>query len=133
MAEPGARVFALPVVLFLPWPPSVNTYWRSLSRGKLAGRVLVSEKGRAYRKTVGDLIAANRVVGFSVHRVAVDIEACPPDRRKRDLDNLPKAVLDALTHAGLWVDDSQVDDLRIWRSPHRTGEIVVTIRPMVTA
>ncbi|WP_317472009.1 RusA family crossover junction endodeoxyribonuclease, partial [Cronobacter sakazakii] len=30
--------------------------------------------------------------------------------RKRDLDNLPKAVFDALTSAGFWLDDGQVDD-----------------------
>lgn len=30
------------------------------------------------------------------------------DRRRTDLDNLVKTVLDAGTQAGLWVDDSQV-------------------------
>jgi len=42
-----------------------------------------------------------------------------PDKRRRDLDNLPKALLDGLTHSGIWDDDSQIDDLRIMR-----GEIV---------
>ncbi len=28
--------------------------------------------------------------------------------RKRDLDNLPKAVFDALTSAGFWLDDGQI-------------------------
>lgn len=133
MAETGARAFAVPLKLYLPWPPTVNTYWRSVTKGRLAGRVLISEKGRAYRKAVSDQVVMDRAASFGAQRVAVDIEACPPDRRQRDLDNLPKAVLDALTHAGLWVDDSQIDDLRIWLSPVRTGEIVVTIRPMVTA
>ncbi|NBW20709.1 MAG: RusA family crossover junction endodeoxyribonuclease [Caulobacteraceae bacterium] len=48
--------------------------------------------------------------------VRVVIEAFPPDRRKRDLDNILKSLLDALTHAGVWEDDSQIEDLRIYRS-----------------
>ena len=38
------------------------------------------------------------------------IEAWMPDKRVRDLDNLLKAPLDALTRAGFWVDDSQIAD-----------------------
>jgi len=48
-------------------------------------------------------------------RLSVRIEAYPPDKRKRDLDNLPKAPLDALTISGLWKDDSQIDELHIVR------------------
>ena len=33
----------------------------------------------------------------------------PPDLRRRDLDNLLKPTLDALQHAGVYEDDSQVD------------------------
>ncbi|NBW23084.1 MAG: RusA family crossover junction endodeoxyribonuclease, partial [Caulobacteraceae bacterium] len=43
-------------------------------------------------------------------------EAFPPDKRKRDLDNVLKSLLDALTHANVWDDDSQIDDLRIYRN-----------------
>lgn len=39
-----------------------------------------------------------------------------PDNRRRDLDNLLKAALDAIVKAGLLVDDSQVVDLRIYRA-----------------
>lgn len=33
----------------LSWPPSVNKYWRHPTKGKLAGRHLISEEGRRYR------------------------------------------------------------------------------------
>jgi crossover junction endodeoxyribonuclease RusA len=44
------------------------------------------------------------------------IQAWLPDRRRRDLDNLLKAVQDALAHAGVYDDDSQIVDLRIRRA-----------------
>ena len=37
------------------------------------------------------------------------MDAFPPDRRRRDLDNLQKPLLDALQHAGVYEDDSQID------------------------
>lgn len=36
-------------------------------------------------------------------------------RRRRDIDNLTKCVLDALAHAGVYEDDCQIDDLRVRR------------------
>jgi len=53
-----------------------------------------------------------------------------PDRRRRDLDNLLKSLLDAITHAGIWDDDSQVKHLEIrefGREPP-DGRIFVEIR-----
>lgn len=114
--------------LILPYPPSVNSIWRTPRTGKLAGRTLLSEKGRAYRKAVADAMWEQRAGALPLtQRLRVDIEARMPDRRRRDLDNIPKAVLDALTHAGVWHDDSQIDDLRVFRGPLLTGEIIVTI------
>jgi crossover junction endodeoxyribonuclease RusA len=113
--------------LILPFPPSVNTYWRHLSKGPLAGRTLLSEDGRKYRQAVAKAMVLQCAPGIGDRRVKLDIEARMPDRRRRDLDNVPKALLDALTHAGFWADDSQIDDLRVWRSDRMGGELVVTV------
>ena len=43
--------------------------------------------------------------------------------KKPDLDNLAKAVMDALTNAGAWSDDAQVCDLRLLK---RFGEAAET-------
>ena len=100
----------------LPYPPSVNRYWRHPTTGKLAGRHLISEEGRAYRLAVQKAVIVQRV--RATHgRLAVHIIADVPDRRARDLDNLPKSVLDGLTHAHVWLDDAVIDDLRITRGP----------------
>ena len=107
----------------LPWPPSVNGYWRSFR-----GRPIISKRGREFRN---DAIAAvleqgkQRLAG----RLSVVFVAHPPDRRTRDLDNHLKAPQDALTAAGVWSDDSQIDDLRIVRGECvKGGKMVVEIR-----
>lgn len=100
------------IALSLPWPPSANTYYRSVM-----GRVLISKEGRQYRQTVQATALEQRVGGFIAEaRVSVRVHAFPPDRRRRDLDNMLKPMLDAMTHAGLWVDDSQIDELSIRRA-----------------
>ena len=108
----------------LPWPPSVNRYYRNV-----AGVTKISAEGRAYRAAVVNLLAEHRTVPPLAGAVAVDIEAHMPDRRRRDLDNLLKGLLDALTHAGLWLDDSQVADLRIRRAPTIGGMVKVEVTP----
>lgn len=107
----------------LPWPPSVNRYYRNVS-----GVTKISAEGRAYRTAVVNLLAESRTPPMA-GTVAVDIEAFMPDRRRRDLDNLLKGLLDALTHAGLWLDDSQVADLRIRRAPTIGGMVKVEVTP----
>lgn len=92
----------------------MNTYWRSIGRG----RVILSEKGREFRlKASAAVMEQGRPAKPFSGRVVVEVHAYPPDRRRRDLDNLLKPVLDALTHEGILLDDEQIDDLRIVRGP----------------
>lgn len=100
----------------LPWAPSVNHYYRTLTKGKLAGRTLISEAGRKYRTAAILSAREQRVPTDALHgRIAVAITAHPPDRRARDLDNMLKALLDALHHARVIADDADIDDLHIVR------------------
>jgi crossover junction endodeoxyribonuclease RusA len=121
------------IEIVLPWPPSVNAMWRTPRSGPLAGRTMLSEDGRKYRRAVADAVLLQRRPNLGAARVAIDIEVRMPDKRRRDLDNLPKAVLDGLTHAGVWEDDNQIDDLRVWRSPRMGGVLVVQMRVMPSA
>ncbi len=105
------------ITLCLPWPPSVNHYWKLWTQGKIV-RVAVSDKGCAYRTEVYATALASKVCRVE-GRLSVTIEACPPDKRVRDLDNTLKALLDALSHAGVFKDDGQIDRLVIER-----GEVV---------
>ena len=100
----------LATMLTLPWPPTANTYYRHVG-----AEVKISEKGRVYRKLVADQVLIQRGAKLFTGRLEVLIHAFPPDKRKRDLDNLFKSLLDSLTKAGVWLDDSQIDSLKIVR------------------
>lgn len=113
-------------MIVLPWPPSVNHYWRHVG-----AKVLISAKGRQYREAVCWQAQHENWKVWGNKRLAVSIEAVMPDRRRRDIDNLCKVALDSLTHAGVWCDDSQIDDLRIHRGPGIGGMLKVTIQEAV--
>ena len=105
-----------PVELELPWAPSVNHCW---ARNRDGGMRL-TDAGKEFRLSV-QLVVNRAKVSKMAGRLSVEIIACPPDKRRRDIDNLVKAVLDALQHADLYDDDNQIDDLRICRAAPRIG------------
>lgn len=111
------------LTLELPFPPSLNHYYRHL------GHVtLISRRGRAYREAVMALLAVQKIEPLSGPLDLV-VELFPPDRRKRDADNFHKCLSDALQHAGVFHDDSQVVHLEIWKhDPVKGGKVVVHIR-----
>ena len=111
-----------PIELLLPWPPSVNTYYRAFR-----GRNILSKRGREYR--VDALAAIGPVDTPLAGRLEVSLGLYPPDARRRDVDNYSKGVLDALTHAGVWVDDEQIDKLGVLKCPRdkENPRVVVTV------
>ncbi|MBK9187353.1 MAG: RusA family crossover junction endodeoxyribonuclease [Phycisphaerales bacterium] len=114
------------ITLTLPWPPSVNHYYR-----RVGNVTLISKEGRRFRKRVaGEVLLAGspRVEG----RLAVWIVASPPDLRRRDLDNVQKALLDALQHAGVYGDDSQIDRITVERGLQTSGGMVLVQVEAVT-
>lgn len=116
--------------LVLPFPPSVNAYWRSPNSGPLKGRTLVSAKGRAYQSEACAAIVEQlrRLPKPSTSPAAVEILLCPPDALRRDIDNYNKALFDALTHAGIWEDDSQVKRMLVeWGPVTPKGKVEITI------
>ncbi|ALB49925.1 RusA family crossover junction endodeoxyribonuclease [Cronobacter sakazakii] len=116
--------------LTLPFPPSVNTYWRAPNKGPLAGRHLISAKGRAYQSEACAAIIEQlrKLPKPSSAPAAVEIFLFPPDARRRDIDNYNKALFDALTHAGIWEDDSQIKRMLVeWGPVTPKGKVEITI------
>ncbi len=116
--------------LTLPFPPSVNAYWRSPNSGPLKGRTLVSAKGREYQSDACAAIIQQlrKLPKPSSVPAAVEIVLFPPDARRRDIDNYNKALFDALTHAGIWEDDSQIKRMLVeWGPVTQKGKVEITI------
>jgi len=102
------------VSLTLPVPPSANHIWRNVS-----GVMMLSKPARAYRKAVGEAVLL-RSPGVSLPltgRLKLTIMLTTANHRRRDLDNCIKPLQDALTHAGVWLDDEQIDVLVVHRHP----------------
>lgn len=91
----------------IPFPPSVNHYYQ-----RFRNHVTIGKRGREYRNSVVELLGP---MTPRKGRLAVVLVLCPPDRRRRDIDNFQKGLFDALTKAGVWEDDSQVDFLCVIR------------------
>lgn len=112
--------------LTLPYPPSVNNYWRSIViSGR--GRVVLSREARTYKKRVGDLcaLAGVRPLDGPVHLV---LHAYRP-RKVGDIDGTLKATLDAL-QGFAYLNDSQIVKLEAERFDDKHNpRMEVTIEP----
>ena len=112
----------------LPFPPSVNMIWRTMVRGKRA-ITYMSADGKEYRNDVRVRVLESGIRSTLTGRLTVEILIHPPDRRKRDIDNSLKALLDSMQHAGVYKDDSQIDWLLVRRGDLRSnGCVEVTIK-----
>lgn len=115
------------ITLVLPYPPSVNRYWRRAGR-----HIHISTEGKRYRTDVAAVFRSTGLRGLGDSaRLGVDVVLMPPDRRVRDLDNAMKALLDSMEHASVFGDDSQIDELRITRGRKKLGgEVRVEVWPL---
>ena len=102
--------------LDLPYPPSVNTYWRS--NGK---RRYISPAGVKFTEEVSLIVKMQKPKTFADKQVAISVMIHPRSKRKFDLDNTLKAILDALMKAGMYDDDSQIEYIEIAREEKIDG------------
>lgn len=113
------------VEMITPLPPTLN---HSVgTRGKI--RFLTAEY-KDFLWAVAEEWARRRPDHWDASkRFEVVIKLHFATRRKTDIDNRVKPLLDALTRAGVWDDDSQVDALKIRRAePDRdnpNAEVVI--------
>jgi len=112
------------IELELPWPPSVNNYKQigrmiTTANGKLLQtRKNSPETNRYYYEAWVKIRALRGQDGLKLPlsaMISIEVDAYPPDNKKRDLDNILKVLLDSLVRGGLIVDDSQVARLLVER------------------
>jgi crossover junction endodeoxyribonuclease RusA len=108
------------MILSLPFPPTGN---HAVKHG--GGKHYSTQAAKAYRVAVNAQVLAQNAASAICEPLAVICEVFPPDNRRRDLDNTWKTLADALTHANVWKDDSQIVDLRLVRGEVRPGGMVV--------
>lgn len=110
------------VEIELPWPPSINSYWR-----RQGARYFISKKGQQFRSDTVYLCHKFKGMFCDNQRLAVIIHAYPPDKRRRDIDNILKGLLDSFEHAQIFGDDSQIDEIHIKRFHQLDNKVVVSI------
>ena len=110
-------------------PPSANALTRSVNLGWAGTRTVATREAKEWRRVaVGRAVVAARRVGstpippktpwrVTIH-AAID--------RRRDLDNVIKPILDALTTSGIVPDDRWCDKIEAFRVPV-DGDPVVTV------
>lgn len=114
------------IEIILPWPssalsPNARGHWAQLARAKAAAKV----EGKVLA------LAAQVPILRGMGTLAIEIEFCAPNAKRRDVDNLLascKAQLDGIAEA-LGVDDSCFDPITLRRGEIvRGGQVIVRIR-----
>ena len=105
--------------IYVPFPPTINSYYVKSRNG-----IFLSNKGKLFRASLAESVI-EQLGDFCPYgspmspdpdiRLLLEVVLFMPDKRKRDLDNYMKALLDAFTCAGLWTDDSIIDQLFVYR------------------
>lgn len=121
--------------LELPYPPSINHYYKTVRVGHSV-RVFIGAEGLLFREQVTGIVVQHKlrskqeliVPYFEKERLAVSILIYPPDKRKRDIDNIIKPIFDSLQHAFVFKNDSQIDYLCVERMEIiKGGSITVSV------
>ncbi len=112
------------LVLAAPLPPSTNNLYANASSGRR-----LTQEGRAYKKDIGVRLMLSGSLRRCPHPpFSLSMHFRLPDKRKRDLSNLAKALEDAVFgHLGL--DDSLVYELTMTKSIDRENPgVTVEVR-----
>ena len=126
------KVTALPcggVELFIPYPPTPASRPRVTSHG-----TYFTGSYRDYRKALELAIPPAPAPLEGNLTVNVTFDCVKPKTTKRlnprgDIDNHVKAIFDAITKAGYWVDDDQITQLyatKQWADPTPATTITIT-------
>lgn len=112
----------------LPWPPTVNSYWKPIVR-KGRAVLILTDRAIEYRKLALFMLNKQKVKGLAIlDPVHIKVTYHPPTKRKYDIDNFLKGTLDAITHGYIWKDDEQIIDMYVRKgSVEKFGRVRVQI------
>lgn len=101
--------------LTLPLSPTINSYY-----GAKGNTRWIKPAGVAFRAEVALAVRLQKLPKLD-GRIWLCVRVCPRDKRAQDLDNRIKSLQDALQHAGLFDNDSQIDHLEVKRGAVTPG------------
>lgn len=111
------------MIFTIPFPPTVNHIWKASGK-----RRYLSAEYLRFIDLVGWELKRVRAKSFGDARLGVTMLVNPPDKRRRDIDNVLKAVLDSLARAGLMTDDCQIDQIAVRRgNVIKDGQCIVNV------
>lgn len=125
----------------LSYPPTVNHY-------KKVGSLIMTKNGKYYQQRVDtkktklfyyevwlaikNLKAIKRIPMPIESNISLEVYLYPPDKRKRDIDNCCKPLIDSLVKAGLIKDDVQISRLVVERKGIiAQGKVVIRIQEIL--
>jgi crossover junction endodeoxyribonuclease RusA len=90
--------------------------------------MVLSEKGRQYKQAIAEYVSVNNVPKYGEAKLRITMILQPKDKRRIDIDNRIKCVLDSLQEAGVFDDDFHVDELHVLRGEQvKGGRLLLTI------
>ena len=108
----------LTIKITVPYPPSVNRLWRT--NGK--GATYSSPAYKAWQKEAQWAIIGQTRGRKIVGPYKMTIHVVRPDKRRRDLGNLEKALSDALVSSGFIEDDCNAERILSEWVPDSEGQ-----------
>lgn len=96
--------------LSLPYPPTVNSYL-----GRNGSRSFLTAKVREFRREVWLAFTQSLRHKTLTGPVSIAVTLIPGKGSIPDIDNGLKALLDALQHAKVFLNDRQVEELTVHR------------------
>lgn len=126
------------ITLTLPYPPSVNNY-------KKLGRLVKTKSGKTYQQRLNS--EETKTFYYQVYMLSkmqvpsewgkfassgtisydLRVTVSPPDKKRRDIDNILKVLLDSLVRAHIINDDSQIHRLYVEKLDTMDGQVTVII------
>ena len=108
-------------IYLLPFPPSVNRLWRFNGPRMYRTKVYTDWAEDSVRHLQQQQMPPAPID----YPIAIELAVGQPDKRKRDIDNVNKAVLDLLEHVDILENDHYVHDLRSYWSDKVVGVQVI--------
>jgi Holliday junction resolvase RusA-like endonuclease len=102
---------SVPVILALPFPPSLNRIWRSR---KDSGRPYLDDRYKTWKRVVDNIVMATRPRPRLSGPFLASITLSRAQRNPTtDLDNRIKVILDALQRCGIIENDKYAEEITV--------------------